>query len=172
MVRSSPIGQHERMAESLAPGEYRSAEAGEFPGFERALELVAADVKRTWPRRDAPDLELVLVQWTEVEGGIQVAIADGGWYGNAIPVSAFPDEGPGRDPVAAVADLAQETLMEWRGFRVWPVCDSHDRGLHASTADGSGEEEDIERPGPAHRWCSAVGGHRVAEVGRLGLHER
>jgi hypothetical protein len=156
------------MADPRLPERYRVAEPGEFPGFERALALVDKDVQRTWPQRDAPRLELVAFQWTDIEDSIHVAVSGGGWYGNPIQVSSFPDKGPGSEPVAAVADLAQETLMEWRGFRVWPVCSAHGRGLHLSNADGSGDEDDVERAGPAHWWCSGDGGHRVAEVGRLG----
>jgi hypothetical protein len=55
-----------------------------------------------------------------------------------------------------IADWIQEQVTE-DVFTAWPVCPTHDMGLHA-----------LEEADRAVWWC-AFGDHEVAPIGRLGL---
>jgi hypothetical protein len=79
---------------------------------------------------------------------------EGGYHGNGIPPAAGRDL---QEALASVADATQETIMELT-WTVWPVCPTHDRGLHA--------ELDHE---VAVWQCTAGGAHIVAPVGGLSV---
>ncbi|MFG1679970.1 hypothetical protein ACGFNP_07325 [Nonomuraea sp. NPDC049269] len=115
--------------------------------LERALEVVERDVRTggitgtlrlTTHEEDSRSLA-----WVEFQGR---------YHGNGIPANA------GSDPQGVlweVADAVQETIMALI-WRVWPVCATHDRGLHAGWEHGMAV------------WrCAGDGTHTAAPVGEL-----
>ncbi|MGP4096526.1 DDE-type integrase/transposase/recombinase [Nonomuraea sp. KM90] len=115
--------------------------------LEHALKVVERDVRA---RGITGKLRLVTHDWDN--GGHAWVEFQGDHHGNGIsPIT-------GRDPqtaLAAVADAVQETIMELI-WRVWPVCATHDLGLHAGWEHGI-----------AIWWCTGNGTHTVAPVGEL-----
>jgi hypothetical protein len=159
----------------LPPRRDRRAEPGEFPGFERALAIVVGDVARTWAELgEPPSLHLIVVP--SVTGDSEVHVAEGAdskWHGNPVPVKEYLEGDRESDPVALVADLAQETIIErvLELSSVWPVCAHHGFGLHVRGVRGGeldAEVRDWPLPGPGVWWCGGDGGHVVAAVGSLG----
>ncbi|MEU4513740.1 hypothetical protein AB0G05_29935 [Nonomuraea wenchangensis] len=115
--------------------------------LESALEVVERDVRA---RGITGTLRLVTHDWDK--GGRAWVEFQGGYHGNGIlPIM-------GSDPQTAlgeVADAVQETIMELI-WRVWPVCATHDLGLHAGGEHG------------IVVWrCAGDGTHTVAPVGEL-----
>jgi hypothetical protein len=152
------------------PRSDRRAERHEFPNFVRALALVVADLRRTWPSpTDLPELHLIAQPGAYGEIGVNVATGDNSaWHGNPVTVRRYPDGHPGGDPVAVVADSAQETITERLGV-VWPLCPIHGFGLHVGGLLDIYEDDDEPSSGPGAWWCTGDGGHLVAEVGLLGM---
>ncbi|MEU6725963.1 hypothetical protein ABZ917_19865 [Nonomuraea wenchangensis] len=115
--------------------------------LEHALEIVERDVRA---RGITGTLRLTTHDWDK--GGHAWVVFEGGYHGNGIlPIM-------GSDPqtaLAQVADAVQETIMELT-WRVWPVCATHDLGLHAGGENGIAV------------WrCAGDGTHTVAPVGEL-----
>ncbi|MFF4987007.1 hypothetical protein ACFY19_07440 [Streptosporangium saharense] len=117
-------------------------EPGLLAPFEEALKVVERDVRASGIagtlQMVLPDWDVMGMAWVEFEGTCQ---------GNCIR--------PEDDALWSVADATQEAVME-RIWRVWPVCPTHDLGLHADTEDGTVV------------WrCEGDGTHTVAPVGEL-----
>jgi hypothetical protein len=148
------------------PWNGRPVGADEVPGFKRALGLVIADLARSWPQTTtAPVLELEILHDDHAGDGVSVRLPDRAWHANGgIPLDRYLNSGP--DPVAAIAEAAQETIMEFEKV-VWPICATHGRGLHPRPRAHS-QDEDYAAAGPAAWWCSAGGGHPLGDVGGLG----
>lgn len=115
--------------------------------LEHALEIVKRDVRSggiTGALSLAiPDWDQRRQAWVEFQGG---------YHGNGIePIAGSSAQGA----LAGVADAAQETIMELT-WKVWPVCATHDLGLHVELV---------------HRiavWrCTGGGTHIVSPVGEL-----
>jgi hypothetical protein len=60
--------------------------------------------------------------------------------------------------VAQVADVIWDGLVDIDPAALWPVCRSHDFGLHAQVHDGH-----------AVWWCNGAGGHSEGRIGSLGV---
>ncbi|MER7133332.1 hypothetical protein [Streptosporangium saharense] len=117
-------------------------EPGLLAPFEEALKVVERDVRASGIsgtlQMILPDGDVMGMAWVEFDGTCQ---------GNCVR--------PGDDALWSVADATQEVVME-RIWRVWPVCPTHDLGLHADTEDGTVV------------WrCEGDGTHTVAPVGEL-----
>ncbi|GAA2307971.1 hypothetical protein GCM10010149_67490 [Nonomuraea roseoviolacea subsp. roseoviolacea] len=138
-------------------GESLLRDAGYKPSFaveprlwatlENALEVVERDVRT---RGITGALRLIEHDWGN--GGCAWVEFRGGYHGNGI------DPMWGSNPQEAlmeIADATQETIMELI-WKVWPVCATHNRGLHAG----------FER-GMAVWRCTGDGTHIVARVGEL-----
>jgi hypothetical protein len=117
-----------------------------WAALEQALEVVERDVRATGiigtPRLIVPDWDPQGLAWVEFRGICQ---------GNGL----WPVDGEHENALGAVADAAQEVIME-AIWAPWPVCPAHDRGLHLDVALG----EIIWR-------CTAADAHAVAPVGRM-----
>ncbi|NUP21457.1 MAG: hypothetical protein HOV96_30620 [Nonomuraea sp.] len=115
--------------------------------LEHALEVVKRDVRAggitdslRLATHDCDDRRLA---WVEFQDD---------YHGNGIP-SIMGSEAQGA--LAAVAEAVQETIMALV-WTVWPVCKTHNRGLHAGFDHG------------AAVWrCNGDGAHTFAPVGRL-----
>ncbi|MGW7478652.1 hypothetical protein ACWGH8_08750 [Nonomuraea muscovyensis] len=115
--------------------------------LEHALEVVKRDVRAGGI---TSTLRLVTHDW-DSRGRAWVEF-QGGYHGNGIdPIAGCSAQGA----LGEVADAVQETFMGMI-LKVWPVCATHGRGLHA---------------GYEHRmavWrCTGDGTHTVAPVGEL-----
>lgn len=116
--------------------------------LERALEVVERDVRT---RGITGTLRLVTHDWDS--SGLAWVEFQGLYHGNGIP--PIVGSGDTQGALATVADTVQETIMELI-WRVWPVCATHDRGLHAGWEHGMAV------------WrCTSGGTHTVAPVGEL-----
>ncbi|MBF8189683.1 hypothetical protein ITP53_28915 [Nonomuraea sp. K274] len=115
--------------------------------LEHALDVVKRDVRA---RGITGTLRLVTHDWDS--RGLAWVEFQGGYHGNGIPpiMGSTP-----QTALAQVADAVQETIMELI-WRVWPVCATHDLGLHAGWDQGIAV------------WrCTSNGAHIVAPVGEL-----
>ena len=118
----------------------------EFGALSRALDVVNADVRAT----GLPGtLRLVRPEWADQN--VFVETWDGG-HGSGSGI--FPDNGGAVPALVAVADEAQDAVME-SIWGAWPVCPAHDLGVHAE-----------ERDGYAVWRCQGGGGHTVARIGQ------
>ncbi|WP_043687143.1 hypothetical protein [Streptomyces xylophagus] len=143
----------------------RRAEPGEFPRLAAALDTVNRDFAAIFPDHDP----LVLMVWgwdEDIAERVYVARSDGAWQGNGL---AEPDA-DASDPLDAVADAAQDTVMELF-WQAWPVCPFHKMGTHPRL---EGTEVDWvwgEDAGPrVVWWCRGHHGtdcHDLAPVGEL-----
>ncbi|MFI7706592.1 hypothetical protein [Nonomuraea sp. NPDC049480] len=115
--------------------------------LEHALEVVERDVRT---RGINGTLRLVTYDWDS--RGLAWVEFQGGYHGNGIePIAGSSAQGA----LADVADAVQETIMELI-WKVWPVCATHDHGLHAGYEHGTAV------------WrCTGDGTHTVAPVGEL-----
>ncbi|RVX46883.1 hypothetical protein EDD27_9796 [Nonomuraea polychroma] len=115
--------------------------------LEHALEVVERDVRTSGI---TGTLRLVTQDWDS--SGLAWVEFQGGYHGNGIePIAGSSAQGA----LADVADAVQETIMELIR-KVWPVCTTHDQGLHAGYEHGTAV------------WrCTGDGTHTVAPVGEL-----
>ena len=110
-----------------------------------ALAVVARDLRATHP-------DFTVVFDRDQHGSWWVALANNGTF--QLHGSDFSaDDEPGPDLLAAVADAAQEVILELH-FVVWPTCPDHNLGLHAAVNHGR-----------AVWTCSAGGTHVRAAIG-------
>lgn len=122
------------------------AEPPLWTALERALEIVERDVRA---RGIIGTLRLVTHDWDGQ--GLAWVEFQGKYHGHGIP----PMGSDPREALCQVAETVQETIMALL-LRVWPVCATHDRGLHAGWEQGTAV------------WrCSGDGTHTVAPVGEL-----
>ncbi|MEV6192994.1 hypothetical protein AB0M19_11400 [Streptomyces sp. NPDC051920] len=159
----------------------RRPEPGQWPKAEAALAVVNRDLVATLPGQEA--LVLLVVPSEETLPGaaageeqVYVALPDRRWHGNAVNGTDL-EEGAPPEPdddtavLAAVADAAQETVMELL-WQVWPVCPDHGTGMHPRPP-GTSADWYPGRPDAAGApvwWCR--GGrdgacHDVCPVGEL-----
>ncbi|MEU7835746.1 hypothetical protein [Nonomuraea sp. NPDC049129] len=111
--------------------------------LEQALEVVERDVRA---RGITGALRLI----TPGDGALTWVEFQGGYHGAGIIA-----DGDINDLLADVAEAVQETIMELT-WKVWPVCATHDRGLHVGCEQG------------ITVWrCTGDGSHTVAPVGEL-----
>jgi hypothetical protein len=107
---------------------------------------------------------------------IYVAMPDGRWQGNAVNAHHLeegdaPESDEATADLAAVADAAQETVMELL-WQVWPICPAHKIGTHpspAGTTDGR-HQYDTDSAAPPVWWCRGGSDgicHDVSPVGEL-----
>jgi hypothetical protein len=115
--------------------------------LEHALEVVERDVRTSGI---TGELRLVTHDWDS--RGLAWVKFQGGYHGNGIePIAGSSAQGA----LVDVADAVQETIMELI-WKVWPVCATHDHGLHAGYEHGMAV------------WrCTGDGTHTVASVGEL-----
>ncbi|MGI5284631.1 hypothetical protein ACQEVF_15000 [Nonomuraea polychroma] len=115
--------------------------------LEHALEVVKRDVRTGGI---TGTLRLISHDWDS--RGLAWVEFQGGYHGNGIsPILGSDPQGA----LAEVADAVQETIMELI-WKVWPVCATHDLGLHAGWEHGTAV------------WrCTSNGAHTVAPVGEL-----
>lgn len=112
-----------------------------------ALEVVERDVRAGGI---TGTLRLVNPDWDDSDH-VRVEFR-GGFHGNGIPPLAGNDF---QGALVDVADAVQEVVVELT-WTVWPVCATHDQGLHPTIADGIAV------------WrCTGEGTHTVAPVGDL-----
>ena len=116
---------------------------------EQAIEVVLDDVRRT--ANECPTVTIDVPAGWDV---LVISYFDGGQLTSASWMAPLicPDRA---DMVAEIASDVQEHMCEAYGYRVWPLCDVHGFGLHA-TVEG----------GESVWWCR-YGGHRVAAIGAL-----
>ena len=129
--------------------EPRRVSPGEFPEWDRALDLLSRDLAATLPEQKPLQL-LALPSFSADEPeDIYVALANGEWHGNRLYPESAEDAA---QALAVVADAAQGTVTE-RLWQAWPVCAEHGLGMHPRDVDGqlswwcAGERT---RPGTAH----------------------
>jgi len=108
-----------------------------------ALAVVVRDLGATHP-----DLTIT---FDRRHGSWWVVLAGTGGRGDSSEFSA--DEEPGPDLLAAVADAAQDAILDGL-LVVWPTCPDHSLGLHADVVDGR-----------AVWTCSGRGTHISAVIG-------
>jgi hypothetical protein len=116
-----------------------------------ALDRVNADMRATGLPGTA---HLVIPEWSERNAWVET------WDGHRGSSSGL-SPGSGRDPVTAlaeVADEAQDAVME-AIWAAWPVCPAHGIGVHPEVHDGT-----------AVWWCKGAGGHSVTAIGAWGRH--
>lgn len=144
--------------------EPRRADLGEFPRLDAALDTVNRDVVATLP--DQSPLVLMVCGEDADEQQIYVALSDGRWQGAGL---SEPDDDD-FDPLDAVADAAQETVMELL-WQVWPLCPFHRMGTHVRPEGTKADWEWGKGTGPRLVWwCRGHHGddcHDLAPVGEL-----
>lgn len=126
------------------------------PGFDLEPELkVPAEAALEVVRRDVlaqglhAALELGYPDWNNE--AFALPTYDGISHGNGISTR---EVGNPVGLLVAMADAVQESIAE--SWIVWPECTTHHTGLHPKT-----------RAGHPIWWCTVVGGHEEAEIGRL-----
>lgn len=130
---------------------------GEHPLWDEALALLNRDLAATLPDQGQLRM-LALPPYAQGEPeSVHVCLADGRWHGNALP---FPEPPGWADPLADVADAAQETVVECL-WRAWPLCAEHGIGMHPRESGGR-----------LSWWCAGARGlpgsaHVRAAVGEL-----
>ncbi|MFE7584077.1 hypothetical protein ACFU5Y_21265 [Streptomyces gardneri] len=107
----------------------RWVQPGEYPLWGEALALVNRDLAATLPDQEPLRLRR-LPSWDEGED-VYVTLPNGEWQGNCLDPSTSDDP---VSAVAAVADAAQETVVELL-WQAWPVCGEHGVGMHPYTED-------------------------------------
>ena len=109
---------------------------------EDAIRRLRADMERTG-RAEGP-----IVVTVDEDDMLHVTTANGGagWLPDVSDESL----------VAEIADLVQGEISCDQGSLLWPVCPTHDRGLHAVVQEAL-----------AVWWCS--GGHSYGPIGGLSL---
>lgn len=114
--------------------EGRSVSPGDYPAWDKALGLLNRDLAATLPEQEP--LQLIALPphpfGGDEERHIYVAMADGGWHGNALFAQSEDDDALA---LAVVADAAQETVTECL-WQAWPLCSEHDLGMHPRNVDG------------------------------------
>ncbi|MFI9804013.1 hypothetical protein ACIHEJ_06520 [Streptomyces sp. NPDC052301] len=124
--------------------EPRFVAEGEFPLWDEALAVVNRDLAATLPEQ-RPLCLIAYPGWEEGEDEhVHVAFESGYFHGNALP-----PEATAAGALPAVAEAAQETVVEFL-WQAWPVCTLHGLGMHVS--------EDAGRPS---WWCA--GGSRPGD---------
>ncbi|WP_433513171.1 hypothetical protein ACQP2T_57690 [Nonomuraea sp. CA-143628] len=122
---------------------YTAFEPRPLTALEQALEVVERDVR---VRGITGTLRLI----TPGDGALTWVEFQGGYHGAGITA-----DGDIYDRLADVAEAVQETIMELT-WKVWPVCVTHDRGLHV----------DVEQEIAVWR-CTGDATHTVSRVGEL-----
>ncbi|MFF3204466.1 hypothetical protein [Streptomyces sp. NPDC002962] len=152
------------MYDSFGTPRPRTVEPGEYPVWDEALALVDHDLSALLPGR-GPLRLVALPAWPQESADdehasehVYVALPDGRWHDNDLPPDA--GEGPPGSALAAVAEAAQDTVLECL-WQVWPVCAEHRLGMHPGQEGGRAV------------WRCAGGndergpGHVQAAVGKL-----
>jgi hypothetical protein len=127
-----------------------------------AMNQVQSDLDSTV--EDAPQLVILFVHDELQDGELSGHVADQRGRSSGSAMVAGEDE---ETALWTVAEGAQEYMADLR-FTAWPECPQHGRGMHIRDPSGSPATSDAESAQKLPVWwCSASGGHDVAQVGKL-----
>lgn len=109
--------------------EPRPVPPGQYPAWDRALALLNRDLAATLPGVEPLRLFALPADDPNEPEYVFVALSNGEWHGSQLDPDSRATPAAA---LAAVADAAQETVMELL-WQAWPLCPEHGLGMHPET---------------------------------------